>query len=263
MNRSVILCALVSLLSVVGCTATALHVQAMDMTELGVEPNVLRGTRETVVGTTGGGIQTDAYIQTALARRAQMPTRAKVAVAQLYWENPGLGSVPTLYSRLDKESKETIRKQLTDRKLFSSVSFISEVQLSYGGGAVTLDALRVAAADANADVVLLLINRQDTDRYNNPLGLTYLAVAPMLFVPASHYNVMSVETALLLDVRNGHLYLSAEGEHTEAWVGPDYWLDREEVEKAARKAATDQLFEEMTHQLDALAETIEKKASEA
>jgi hypothetical protein len=94
-----------------------------------------------------------------------------------------------------------------------------------------LKSLRGVAAKHQADAVLVISGAAEVDRYNNSWALTYIAIAPMLFVPGNEVETLFVANAALWDVRNEFLYMTAESEATikRSYTPPFGTTDKELV----------------------------------
>lgn len=75
-----------------------------------------------------------------------------------------------------------------------------------------LKSLRLAAAKHQADAVLVISGAADVDRYANNWAVTYVLLAPTLFVPGSQADSLFLSSATLWDVKNEYLYMTAEAE---------------------------------------------------
>lgn len=110
-------------------------------------------------------------------------------------------------------------------------------------------AIRLAAARAGADAVLVVNGSSDVDRYNNELGLTYLLLVTPFFVAGSEADALFLANATLWDVRNQYLYLAVEGEGTAKEVKPAYYINEKRLVNEARTAALANLKGELLTRL--------------
>lgn len=71
---------------------------------------------------------------------------------------------------------------------------------------VSVKKLRLIAARAHADVLMIFDHGHKVDRPPNGLIVFAIALVPMLFVPMSNLEVESYLEAFVIDTRNGYLY---------------------------------------------------------
>jgi hypothetical protein len=113
-------------------------------------------------------------------------------------------------------------------------------------------AIRLAAARAGADAVLVVGGVSDVDRYNNPLGATYVLLVTPLFVPGTVADGLFMVSASLWDVRNQYLYLSIEAEGTSSQTLPAFFVNEQQLVKDAKSDAMKALHKELAARLGKL-----------
>lgn len=132
---------------------------------------------------------------------------------------------------IDAEWVETLKRD-------GLVSQVIPIVQSTVTGENTAD-IRLAAARHGADAVLVLDSVSDVDRYNNPLGVTYITIIAAWLVPGTHADALVMTNGSLWDVRNGYLYATMRAEGEASDFGPAFLLeDYKVVAEAHRKAMT-------------------------
>lgn len=109
--------------------------------------------------------------------------------------------------------------------------------------------IRLAAARAGADAVLIVNGVAAVDRYNNALAATYLLLVTPLFVPGTVLDVLFVANASVWDVRNDFLYLAVESEATSSRTAPPAFLDEALLLRETRADALRELEVELLPRL--------------
>jgi hypothetical protein len=83
--------------------------------------------------------------------------------------------------------------------------------------------LRLLAAQAKCDLLLLYHVTVKEDVETNALIWTHILIIPGLFMPSFHVNLSARGDAFYFDVRNGYLYCHATAETTYARRYVTYW----------------------------------------
>lgn len=181
----------------------------------------------------------DEEIRVALEAKPQLPSPFKLALAF----QPLRGQVTWRLS--DKQVVLDAAEALAKSGVVSSAIVVDV------GEAKPVDnrAARLAAARAGADAVLVIRGTSDTDKYNNVLGVTYVALVPALFVPGTVMDGLFMTNASLWDVRNEYLYLSAESEGTASQTRPPMFIREWAVLSEAKERAVAALAEEVASRL--------------
>ncbi|MCD6061803.1 MAG: uncharacterized protein K0S16_2114 [Moraxellaceae bacterium] len=179
---------------------------------------------------------TEEDIQRTLSLKPQLPQPYRLAVyfmpAKSYWR------APFAWTREDKEKIV---------QAASGISGVADVVLVNDTFASSADikAVRLAAARAGADAVLVVDGVASIDRYNNPLGMTYIALVTPLFVPGTVMDGLFLANASMWDVRNQYLYLSIEAEGQARKVAPPYFLEEGHVVANAKARGLDELARDL------------------
>ena len=190
----------------------------------------------------------NAEIAKALALKAQLPKPFKIAVQFNEPTNERFNSTTWRWS---EEEKAQLLKLVEPLKASGEVSDIFVMS-----GDTTTDSslkgLRLAAARHGADALLIVSGAKAIDTYSNNYAWTYLALVPLLFVPASHNDVLFMARASLWDVRNEFLYMSAESESIQKEKAPLVFLNEKPLLEKAKIEAVAKLSEEISSQVRGL-----------
>ncbi|WP_127559640.1 hypothetical protein [Saccharospirillum alexandrii] len=102
----------------------------------------------------------------------------------------------------------------------------------------TIQDVRIAAARHHADAVLMIDNYRGSDRYINPLGITYLTVIAAYILPGTEVEAIGAVSATLWDTRNEYLYATSYNDELYHTRGAAFLLNDEEIELMALEKAT-------------------------
>ncbi|MDD9968104.1 MAG: hypothetical protein OXR73_17840 [Myxococcales bacterium] len=180
----------------------------------------------------------------AFELRAQLPKPYRLGI---YFREPD-GGAPWRWQQPHRGQLAAFADELAEDELEDELGAVFVV----GRGTAssdTLSAIRVAAARHGADAVLVVSGSADVRRGSNPLAVTYLALAPLLFAPGSELSLTYRAHAEMWDVRNGYLYLSAETESEIEQLRPLAFIDEEEAAADGQEAAVDALVAQLRTQL--------------
>ena len=198
---------------------------------------------------------TDADIQAALAKKAQLRFPIKVAVhliAETY--RPGESdyyrarSEDWRWSVLDKEKLEEYITPLKQSGLVSDVFVMSDMISTQND----LKSIRLAAAKHGADAVLLVKGIAQVDSYINPLAILNLLILPGYILPSSHRDVLFMMKGAMWDVGNEFLYLSVDAEGDSRTKGPTFTIKDKEAIGVAKEQALKSFASELSKRLSAL-----------
>jgi len=180
---------------------------------------------------------TQAEVDRLRALRPSRPVPKRV----LLYEVPSTGMTNISSARkqllLHKETAEAMKSALEETGLFDEIDFLPDIYLPAD---MDLKTLRIAAARAQADALLIYSTEAGYEYEPNALSLFYMTVVGAFFVPGSRGSALAVSQAVLLDVKTGYVYhvLESYGEHSE--VTAVALIDEEDLEfEARRKALTD------------------------
>jgi hypothetical protein len=182
---------------------------------------------------------TDSDIKKALEAKAQLPDPFKMAIYT------HLDAWRVNCNEQDKSELDLLAGNLIAAGVVSDVIYINSSMFEGKGHA----AIRLAAARAGADAVLMVHGAGTSDRYNNALGATYFLLVTPFFVPGTVSDGLFMLSASLWDVRNQYLYLSAEAEGTASRTGTAVHLKDHQVVSEAKTKAIKALRLEIESQL--------------
>jgi len=189
-------------------------------------------------------VVTEEDIAKAFALKPQLPAPFRLAV---YFSPKAYGS--WRWRGDDKDRLLQMGAELKSRKIISDMVVIDDYILEGDGR----KAVRLAAARAGADAVLIVNGSSDIDRYNNALGATYVLLVTPLFVPGTVADGLFIANASMWDVRNQYLYLSAEAEATASETRPAFFIEEAHVIKEAKAEALSVLAKKLSGQLSSMA----------
>lgn len=195
----------------------------------------------------------DQDIKEAYELKPQISFPFKLA---LYFNGSGWNSK---WTGEDKEYLLSIEKQLANENIVSKLILItpSDVEnpgreCGYGCN-INLKSIRLAAARYGADAVLVINGISDTDRYNNILGVTYVLLVPMTFIPGTELDALFMTNCKMWDVRNQYLYFSAEAEGEANQIRATMFIEEKHAIEKAKKNALAKLKDEIVTRLKNIA----------
>ncbi len=180
----------------------------------------------------------DEDIEKVFQLKPQLPSPFKVGV---YFSYPHYSR--WIWTGEDKNRLLEISKELKAANMISDMFVISNSLIE---GEPDNRTIRLAAARAGADAVLIVNAVSDTDEYNNPMGASYFLLITPFFVPGSVIDGIFMANATLWDVRNQYLYLSAEAEGSASETRPAFFSESAPVIRAAKTKAMGALAEELS-----------------
>jgi len=188
---------------------------------------------------------TDAEIAKALELKPQLPERFKLAIFFVHPESWSYYDRDWKWMGEDKDKLLEISKELVSQNVVSDVFVLNDSIVSRQD----LKSIRLAAARAGADAVLVVNGTSDIDRYNNFLGASYIFIVTPLFVPGTVVDALFMTSATMWDVRNEYLYLSIEAEGMANQVSPAAFIEEDEVIKEAKALAISTLKDKVLTRL--------------
>lgn len=150
---------------------------------------------------------TDKDINQKLSQKAQLPKPFKVGI---YFQEPVQKGEEKLWNWADAD-KQKILTAVEKFKKNGEISKVFMISPAVASG-TDLKSLRLAAAQHGADALIVVSAVNDVDQYTTEWAWTYVALFPALFVPASVSDILFISRAVMWDVRNEFLYLTAESE---------------------------------------------------
>ena len=188
---------------------------------------------------------TEEDIKKVLELTPQLPSPFRLGI---YFTSPSTGwRYGNTWSWLgqDKDNLLAIGTELKNRGIISDVFVISDYIVEGNDK----KAIRLAAARAGADAVIIVNGVCDIDRYNNALGYTYFLLITPFFIPGTEADGLFMANATMWDVRNQYLYLSVEGEGTAKETNPAFFIDEKRIIKSAKSAALTNLKSELSSRI--------------
>lgn len=179
----------------------------------------------------------------ALKPQAQLPM--KVVIVE-YW---------LTLSNSEREIIKTWEKKLIE------IGFVSSMEVMPGSlkprchydakDNCFMQEARKAGARQNADGLMFLTNRVETESYLNPLSILNITIAGLWLAPGHHRESAALFEASLFDINNGYLYGSTEGLGTGSSVRPYMYVEKKLSENEAREKALNNLMENIYQQAKA------------
>lgn len=188
-------------------------------------------------------------IQKALDLKPQLPAPFKLAVylgpekSMCRWEK-GLR-----WTAEDKDTMLQVGAGLKEKKIISEMVVLNEALVEGEGNR----AIRLAAARAGADAVIIINAVSDIDHFNNYCGPFYALLVTILIVPGTELDALVMMNASMWDVRNQYLYLSVDAEAMAKQVRPEAWIREQEAVKSAKAEAFGAVRKELGDRIVALA----------
>lgn len=188
---------------------------------------------------------TEEDIQSGLELRPHLPSPFRLAI--YFTSSSTSRRYGSTWSWLDEDKDRflAIGAELKNKRIISDAFVISDHIVE---GSDT-KSIRLAAARAGADAVLVVNGVGDIDRYNNALGYTYILLITPFFIPGTQADGLFMANASLWDVRNQYLYLSVEGEGIAKEIKPVLFIDEKKIMKSAKTAALTALKAELSSRL--------------
>lgn len=177
--------------------------------------------------------------------KPQLPSPFKLAI---YFTSPSTGwRYGHTWSWLgeDKDKLLEVGAELKSKGIISDIFTISDYIVEGSDN----KAIRLAAARAGADAVIIVNGVCDIDRYSNALGYTYFLLITPFFIPGTEADGLFLANATMWDVRNQYLYLSAEGEGTAKETKPAFFIDEKRIIKSAKSVALSHLKAELSSRI--------------
>jgi len=194
-------------------------------------------------------VVTEEDIKKALEARPQLPNPFKLAIyfappKTPQWQYRGSWN----WLGEDKDKLLGLNAELKAKGVVSDIFAISDAIVEGKDN----KAIRLAAAQAGADAVLVVNGVSDVDRYNNPLGATYVLLVTAFFVPGTQADGLFMANASMWDVRNQYLYLSVEAEGSAKETRPAFFIEESRIVKAAKADALAELGKQLSTRLTIL-----------
>lgn len=202
-----------------------------------------------------GSLLSEAAVQAEVDRLLSLRPKAAAPARVLLYQVPSSGRTkidsPLKVLELREATSEQMRKALEATGVFASVDFLPEVLLP-AGGPPDLKTVRIAAARAQADAILVYSTEAGYESKPNDWSLLYLTLLGAFVVPGTDDTSMAVSKAVLLDVPSGYIYFVTEDYGTASDRGPVAALDPQKLEYDARLKSLDELSTDVAARTKAL-----------
>ncbi len=186
-------------------------------------------------------VVTEDDIKNALELKPQLPTPFKLAVFFAPPKHNWRYGTSWNWTGEDKDSLIQVKEDLMNKNIISDMFVISDAIVE----GIDIKAIRLAAARAGADAVIIVNGVSSVDRYNNAWGGTYFLIIPPFFIPGTVADGLVMLNAVMWDVRNQYLYMSAEAEGTARQVKPAFFIEENHLISEARANAVAGLKKEV------------------
>jgi hypothetical protein len=193
----------------------------------------------------GQKVVTEEDIRKALELKPQLPIPFRLGI---YFAPPKSGfprATSWKWMGEDKDKLLEIGPELKNKKVISDVFVIPDSIVE----GEDIKAIRLGAAQAGADAVLIVNGISDVDRYNNILGPLYIFLLTLVFVPGTEADALVMVEGNIWDVRNQFLYLSVEAQSTAKETRPAFFVKENRIIKTAKTEAVATLRKELEARL--------------
>ena len=194
-------------------------------------------------------VVTEEDIKKALELKPQLPAPFKLAVYFVPPKSDWRRGSSWNWLGEDKNKLLEVTSELKNKNVVSDIFIINDAILEGNDN----KAIRLAAARAGADAVLIINGVSDVDRYNNALGFSYFLLITPFFVPGTEADGLFMVNASMWDVRNQYLYLSSEAEGVATETRPAFFVEEPRVIKIAKTGAITALSKELAARLASMA----------
>jgi hypothetical protein len=202
-----------------------------------------------------GSQLSESAVQEEVDRLLGLKPKTPVPARVLLYQVPSTGrsnvASPLKVLELREATGQQMRKALQATGVFLSVDFLPEILLPSGAPA-DLKTVRIAAARAQADAILVYSTEAGYERKPNDWALLYATLIGAFIAPGTDQTSMAVSKAVLLDVPTGYIYFVTEDYGSESVRGPVAALDAEELEYGTRLKSLGELSTDVAGRVAAL-----------
>lgn len=213
--------------------------------------------RETVAHVGGRGGPTDEVaVRNEIERLLSLEPPEGGPSRVVLHEVPGTASridSPLKRLQLREETSAEMKSVLEQAGAFDGVEFLPELLLP-APGVADLGTIRLAAARAQADTVLLYSTEVGYEYEPNAWAIFYPTIVGTFLAPGSRAASMAVSKAALVDVRTGYIYDITEVYARKERRAPCAFIDPAQLEYDARLDAVTQLARAAAEKAEKLAE---------
>ena len=201
---------------------------------------VAADTEQTARAKTGRSSLTEDEVQKEVERLLAMKPAAALPGKVVLYELPSSGkseiTSPRKWLQLRKGTSVEMKKTLESSRVFQETDFLPDLLIP-SGEAIDLKTLRIAAARAHADGILIYSTEPGYEYKPNALCLLYPTIIGAFIAPGSKAASMCVSKAVLVDVHTGYIYSVMETYGEKATTRPYFFLNAESLEFDARTQA--------------------------
>lgn len=202
-----------------------------------------------------GSRLSESAVQAEVDRLLGLRPKTAVPARVLLYQVPSSGrtkiSSPLKVLELRQATGQQMRKALQQTNVFRSVDFLPEILLPPAGPG-DLKTVRIAAARAQADAILVYSTEAGYESKPNNWALLYATILGAAAVPGTDATSMAVSKAVLLDVPTGYIYFVTEDYGTESVRGPAATIDAQKLEYDARLKSLGELSADVAGRVTAL-----------
>ena len=202
-----------------------------------------------------GSRLSESAVQQEVDRLLALKPKAPVPERVLLYQVPSTGrsnvTSPLKALELREATGQQMRETLQATGVFRSVDFLPEILLP-ADGQPDLKTVRIAAARAQADAILVYSAEAGFEAKPNDWSVLYLTVLGALVAPGTDATSMAVSKAVLLDVPTGYIYFVTEDYGTESVRAAIAAVDAEKLEYDARLKSLGELSADVAGRVTAL-----------
>ena len=234
-------------LAIGGCAvATRMPSYEKSQFQLMIASETLRETDQTWGEVSEKQVQDEVERLLALKPRSAVPR--KLALYEVSSSGRSRMESPAKLLELRASTSRMMKQALQESGIFEEVEFLPDILVPrhQGDGAsqkpLDLKTLRIAAARAQADGLLIYSTEAGYELQANPLAVLYVTIVGAFMVPGTKETSIALSKGALVDVATGYVYLTKEASATRSsrwWPGP--LIDYQQVELEARSEALQEL----------------------
>lgn len=209
----------------------------------GFDQNVLKAKiRDTQITS---GIISEEDIKNTIDKKKEIATPFKIGI--YFEENQSfrVGMYRYFYdwhwTTADKDKILTSIMDLKNKDVISEAVIINEIATNDD----KVKKIRLAAAQAGVDKVLIINGIFDMDYYGNGLGFTYVLLLPAFFVPGTISHGLFLVNATLWDLREPTQYFSIETEGMSKQIRPKALLSKSKLIRQSKAIAIENLLKDL------------------
>ncbi len=233
------LCGAVMVLAALGSAGCFSHSRLPSYDRARFKTIIAAETRPQAPGVVMSEKDVQAEVDRLYALRPARPVPRRVLLYGV--ESSGETHISSARKRLllRKETSDAMKSALEETRLFAEVDFLPELYLPTD--VQDLKTLRLAAARAQADALLIYSTEAGFEYEPNALCILYPTIIGAFVAPGSKGASLAVSQAVLVDVKTGYIHRVFESYGEKSGIAPVALLDEEALEFEARKQAVQHL----------------------